>query len=126
RERVATIPGIEEATLSAEPLTDNGRSRTGVSPDDHGPEAHESAWVNDIGYRFIETMRIPMIAGRSFDQHDRKETPPVAVVAQQFVRTFFPGVANAVGRTFRNNDRVYRIIGICGDTHFDNVRNAVP
>jgi predicted permease len=79
--------------------------------------------VNEVGYRFIEAMRIPMIAGRPFDQHDRKDTPPVAVVSQQFARTFFPDVANPIDRVFRNSDRVYRIIGVSGDTHFDNTRS---
>ena len=125
REGIAAIPGIEEATLTDSPPTNNNRSRTGITPDGNAAKPTESAWVAAVGYRFFEAMRIPIIAGRSFDAHDRKDTPPVAVVTQQFARTFYPGVANPVDRTFRNGDRVYHIIGIAGDTHFDNTRSPL-
>jgi predicted permease len=123
RERLATIPGIEEATLSGAPLTNGGRSLSSILPNDKEPKPPEAAWVNEVGYRFIEAMRIPIVAGRAFDQRDRPDTPPVAVVSQQFARTFFPDTANPIDRVFRNNDRVYRIVGVTLDTHFDNTRS---
>jgi predicted permease len=111
--------------LSGAPLTNGGRSLSSILPDNKEPKPPEAAWVNEVGYRFIEAMRLPIVAGRAFDQRDRPDSPPVAVVSQQFARTFFPDTANPIDRVFRNNDRVYRIIGVSGDVHPDSTRNQL-
>jgi ABC-type antimicrobial peptide transport system permease subunit len=49
----------------------------------------------------------------------------VSVVNQQFVRNFFPG-ENPLGKTFKNNDVSYEIVGVSGDARYDRVRTAVP
>jgi predicted permease len=69
-------------------------------------------------------MGIPILMGRSFGEHDRETSPPVTVVNQQFVKEFFPN-ENPIGRTIRNNNRLYEIIGICGDTPW-GLREPVP
>jgi predicted permease len=125
QEAIAAIPGVDTASLSGDPLLSGGVSNTSVGVDGKPPSPETVAWVNDVGYHFLETMGIPMLAGRSFDAHDRENTLPVSVVSQQFVREFFPN-DNPIGRTFRNNDRLYQIVGIAGDTHVDRARSPVP
>jgi predicted permease len=126
REQLVDIPGVEEATLSADVLVGAGRSRTGVIIEGQTTNAATSSWVNIVGHRFTETMGIPIVAGRSFDDHDRAGSLPVAIVNERWVREYFPNNPNPIGHTFRNNDTVLQIVGICGDTHFDKVRNEVP
>jgi predicted permease len=84
-----------------------------------------STHVNIAGHRFFETMGIPILAGRTFDSRDHKKSPKVAIVNQQFVRRFFPDV-HPVGRSFKNNEMTYEIVGVCGDVHFTRARTPAP
>jgi putative ABC transport system permease protein len=54
--------------------------------------------------------------GRAFTEADHKDAAPVAVVTQQFVKTFFNG-ADPIGHTFRfaggdDSTRVWTIVGV--------------
>jgi predicted permease len=125
-QEVAVIPGVEAASLSGVPLVGAGQSRTGVMIEDQTRNDGTASWVNDVGHRFMETMGIPILAGRSFDAHDSESSPLVAIVNQRWARQYYPSDPNPLGRTFRNNGRIFQIIGICGDTHYDRARNDVP
>jgi predicted permease len=121
---IAGIPGVEHATLSTAALVAGGSATTRVGPDGTTPSVN--AWVNDVGVHYMDTMGIPIVAGRNFEAHDRGATqPPVVIVNQQFARTFFPN-QNPVGRTLRSNNRLSQIVGVCGDTLFQAARSAVP
>ena len=122
---IGAIPGVEAASVSEVPLLSGGSSTTRVGPDGREPEPKDDAWVNDVGRRFFETMGIPILAGRAFDQRDHGTSSPVVVVNRQFANKFFP-YQNPVGRSLRNNGVVYEIVGVCGDTPFGRLRDAIP
>jgi predicted permease len=127
QEQIATIPAVEISSVSTIALVAGGSSTTRVTPE--GASAHEAgqASVNDVGDRFHETMRIPIIAGRAFDARiDRAGSPIVSIVNQEFVRRFFPNDPQPIGRSFKNNDKMFQIVGICGDARYDRARNAMP
>jgi predicted permease len=122
---IGAIPGVDAASLSQIPLLAGGSSQTRVGPDGRTPEPKDEAWVNDVGRRFFETMRIPILIGRSFDEHDHETSPPVVVVNRRFVKEFFPN-QNPIGRIIRNNDLLYEIVGICGDTAYGRINAPMP
>jgi len=124
-EAVGAIPGVEAASLSETPLLSGGSSQTRVGPNGRPTGPGDDAWVNDVGRHFFETMGIPIVIGRSFDERDRETSPPVVVVNQRFVKEFFPN-ENPIGRTIRNNNLLYEIVGICGDTPFGRIRAPIP
>lgn len=124
-EAIGAIPGVEAASLSAQPLLNGGSSRTRVGPDGRPPTPKDEAWVNDVGRRFFETMGVPILTGRPFDQRDGETSQPVVMVNRQFVKEFFPD-GNPVGRSLRNNNVVYEIVGVCGDTPFGRLRVPIP
>src|SRR5207247_7610289 len=95
---VGASPGVEAASLSETPLLSGGSSRTRVGLNGRTAGPKDEAWVNNVGRRFFDTMGIPILIGRSFDEHDRETSPPVAVVNQQFVKEFFPD-ENPIGGT---------------------------
>jgi hypothetical protein len=70
-------------------------------------------------------MGIPILAGRSFDVHDTESSPPVVVVSERFVREFFAN-QSPVGRTVRNGDTSFQIVGVCGDIRFGSARAPAP
>ncbi len=122
---VAALPGVEAASLSESPLLAGGSSRTRVGVDGRPPGPNDEASVNDVGAQFFETMGIPIIAGRSFDAHDRESSTPVTVVSERFVKQFVPD-HDPIGRTVRNNDILYQIVGVSGDVRFTRARTPPP
>src|SRR5262249_45571614 len=84
--------------------------------------------VTTVSSNFLETMGIPVIAGRGFSSGDRKGAPEVSVVNETFVRAYFPGV-NALGQHFsvEGDPNPITIVGIMRDSKFNSVRNfAMP
>ncbi len=126
-EQIQAIPGIQSATLSSSVLVGNGSSTTGARPVGRAPRPGlaDRTWINDVGDGFFETMGIPILYGRSLGSRDRANSPRAIVVNKQFVRTFFPG-ANPVGQQVISDNGTYRIVGVCGDARFDQIRGSAP
>ncbi len=85
-------------------------------------------WVSP-GY--FETMGIPLLTGRDFDQNDTGTSPRVAIVNQRFVRNLLGG-ADAIGKTIRTSPEpnypstVYEIVGVIPDTKYNDIRGETP
>ena len=83
------------------------------------PEAaiRPAARYNIVLPGYIETMRIPLLAGRTFTrQDDSAKGPLVTVVDQSFVQKYFAR-ENPIGKLVANNgqkDKPYTIIGVVG------------
>ena len=72
---------------------------------------------------YFETMRIPLIAGRTFNKLDQTKSQPVIVIDQAFAKKYFAGV-NPIGKhvTVDVGDDVVEhpvreVVGIVGDIH---------
>jgi predicted permease len=67
-------------------------------------------------HRYFETMRIPVLRGRGFDERDAPDAPPVVVVNQTLARRVFPG-EDPLGRRLRTgpNGPWMEVIGVIGD-----------
>jgi putative ABC transport system permease protein len=53
---------------------------------------------------YFQAMGIRLKRGRFFEPQDTARGNPVAIVNETFVKTFFPGVTDPVGRRFKKND----------------------
>ena len=80
---------------------------------------------------YFETMQIPLISGRTFDQRDRRDSLPVVIITQQFVKRYFPNenpigkrITVEVAETGRENYRTREIVGVVGDIRRSNLRAA--
>jgi hypothetical protein len=86
------------------------------------------AWVSP-GY--LETLQIPLLAGRDFNAGDTETSPKVALVNQTFVHRFFANT-DPIGKTFRTSpepdypETEYQIIGVIKDTKYFNLRGENP
>jgi predicted permease len=68
---------------------------------------------------FFETMGIPLLAGRDFSAADTSTAPGVAVVNRAFARACFP-LEQPLGKSFKVENRLYQIVGVCGDARYAN------
>lgn len=72
-----------------------------------------SVVVNMISPDYFGTLRIPLVSGRDFTQHDDQSAPGVAIVSEAFARRFWSG-ANPVGRRLRIGDTDAREVAVIG------------
>jgi predicted permease len=70
-------------------------------------------------------MGVPLIAGREFTERDNLAGPKVAIVNEQFVKTFLPG-RNPLGVHFSGSYKDMEIVGIVKDSHYADVKQTPP
>jgi putative ABC transport system permease protein len=115
--RVSALPGVESASACLAPPFSSG----GFTADLYFPDRPETAVRPAARYNlalpgYIETMKIPLIAGRTFTDRDNASAPMVAIVDSTFVQKYLPG-EDPLGKLVANNatrDKPYTIIGVVG------------
>jgi len=132
-ERLRATPGVVAAGRSVETPISGRKSirniRTEWSKAPVGDEAN--VWYTYASPGYFEALRMPLVAGRSFDGRDTKTGPAVAIVNQTLARRFFPNL-NPLGRTFRF-DTVsgqpgppIEVVGLIRDSKYESVREDPP
>jgi predicted permease len=130
-EELARLPGVLRVTVvQVRLLSGNGQlSRVSIpgrpTPIDKGlVRAEDAANVNWVGEGFFETLRIPLIAGRTIERGDFRRNADAVVVDELFARRFFPN-ENPLGRRFgfgeTENNR-YEIVGVVRNTLYNSLR----
>jgi hypothetical protein len=71
---------------------------------------------------YFETIRMPIVDGRAFNDGDRDGAPLVAIVSETFARQAWPG-QSAVGRTFmqqtsETEERPVQVVGVARDAKY--------
>jgi predicted permease len=123
-ERIAAEPGVEAVGSAFGPPFGRGNIVANVLRDgepEPRPEDEKSASVRPVTPGFLETMRIPVLAGRGFaPADDDAGSTPVAVVNERFVREIFPD-GEALGKRveatadFGYGSPVWTIVGVVPD-----------
>ena len=121
-QRVQSLPGVQSAAVTTNlPLYRQGNSigvRIEGRPDP--PPGQELIVVTRIispGY--FDTMSIPLLAGRRFNDQDTDTSPNVVVISETMARRFWPG-ENPIGRRIaggrvRSDADWIQIVGIVKD-----------
>ncbi|HEY0760340.1 MAG TPA: ABC transporter permease [Acidisarcina sp.] len=126
-EALVGLPGTTSIALSNEPLLSNGMSEEDFVPQGKAWSrgAESSAYSNRVSEKFFSTLGIPILSGRSFNEQDTETSTRVGIINQALARRSFPE-GNPVGKTFKNHNVWYQIVGICGDTKYADLRSDVP
>ncbi|MFN2507502.1 MAG: ABC transporter permease [Chthoniobacterales bacterium] len=120
--KLAALPGVE-AVGSANPLpfsgNDNGSSFRIASEPERGPGTHPDAAHMMVTPGYFTTMKIPLRAGRNFEERDNENAAHVAIVSEAFVRRFVPN-RNPIGERIlldqEQGSDPLEIVGVVGDT----------
>jgi predicted permease len=72
---------------------------------------------NVISPGYLPLMRIPLVDGRDFTEHDDEKSNPVIIVNQAFVNRFFAG-RNPVGRRVRGWREWFTVVGVAQDSKY--------
>ncbi|MFI5230799.1 MAG: ABC transporter permease, partial [Gemmatimonadales bacterium] len=122
-DQVRTIPGVASATLSDWVPLSEDHNDTVVGVEDHPlppnavPTDH---YVSVADGQYFRTMRIPVLAGRSFGAQDPKRAALEAIVSRAFAKRYW-GDASPLGKRIRSglDQQWSTIIGEVGDAHYD-------
>jgi len=101
--RLAAIPGVDAAgAVSALPLSQM-MAWGPITVEGRTPapgEAFVNTDIRVVAGGYFQAMRIPLRAGRLFDEHDTREAPRVIVVDDAFAEQLWPG-ADPLGKRVR-------------------------
>jgi predicted permease len=133
-DRVRALPGVTAAAGALPlPMFDD-RYGTNIDISEHPlpKEQQPIAWFYVVTSGFFETLRIPAIAGRTFDERDRRDSPKVAVITKAFAERYFAN-ENPIGKRMtvvlsegpRHGDyKEWEIVGVVGDTRRSNLQSS--
>jgi hypothetical protein len=79
--------------------------------------------LNTVTPGYFRTLRIPIVAGREFDDRDGASADDVAVVNETFARRFWGSAAAAVGKRFEANG-LRTIVGVARDMKYARLDEA--
>jgi putative ABC transport system permease protein len=97
--------------------------------DSAGPAAPTMYSNGTVSHNYFDLMRIPLIAGRRFDDGDTKTTPRVLVINHTMAKLLWPGesaLGKRIGFGKENESAWLTIVGIVGDVKAAGIRGASP
>ena len=123
---LAAIPGVEGVTLEQYPLLSN--RAWGIGFDLPGSSAQPGIDLQaqrlTVSETFFSTMGIAILRGRSLSATDVEGAPNALVVNDAFARRYFPN-ADPLGHPVKIHGITWRIVGVCRDAKYDNVKHDV-
>jgi predicted permease len=127
--RIQALHGVDAAGfVDPLPLSGNSSSVTfTVEGREVAPGRLFSSNRRMISPEYFRAMRIPLLEGRAFNEHDTKDTPLVLIVNETFARRFFPGT-DPVGKRVligaspeQPNPPPHEIVGVVGDVRHEGL-----
>lgn len=122
--RVVALPGVQSASFAyGVPMGDLANvNLCTVVVGDH-PVANgqppPSIFFNNVDSSYFETMRVPLLRGRTFTDFDNESAPLVAIVNQTMAERFWPN-QDPIGKRFTLNNigqpsQTVQIVGLAGN-----------
>ena len=138
-DRVRKLPGVQSASLATNVPMGEVITRFGSVTIPGVERSDGTAPVEVIGSfiesDYFETMRIPLVSGRDFNEADGPGTPPVAILGEAAARKFWPG-ENPIGESFvvqlpaapggPARERTMTVIGVARDAKYTGLNDPSP
>ena len=132
RDAAAATPGVRSASASGIRLLTGGgwftNNQVAVGDGPMLPEdRRKRVWRNATTPGWFETMGIPLLSGRGFNDRDRVGSPLVAIVNEAFARRYLPG-QQPIGQTLRVDSDAgprYEIVGVAADAVYTTPRDGM-
>jgi predicted permease len=121
----AALPGVESASITSYAALGSGGGTNGVLPEGkQGPHNLINSTLRVTTPSFFETMGVPIVRGRNFNDGDRAGGRLVTIVSQRLAELAFPG-QDPIGKRITcctpGPDALKIIVGVAG-----NIRSRGP
>ncbi|HEX6463096.1 MAG TPA: ABC transporter permease [Vicinamibacterales bacterium] len=115
-EAVRRVPGVVTAGFTSQLPLSGDRDQYGVHFDEVGqlPQTTIPAFRYAVSPGYLEAARIPLLAGRSLDEHDVAGAPHVALISESLAKARF-GSASPIDQTIKMGPYSFTIVGVVGD-----------
>lgn len=121
RERVAALPGVTDVSIvNVPPLSGTMVGTVVSSRSDARGESESRAYLNAAGPRYFETLRLPIVRGRGFNDGDTIGAAEVAVVNETLAHNLWGG-ADPLGREILLEGRRVRVVGVARNSKYDEI-----
>jgi predicted permease len=126
-DHLRTMPGVQAVAYADWPLLDGSGFKTDAIAIDNRPPSEIPAWFMNVSPGWLDTMKIPFLAGRDFRPTDL--SPGAAIVNEAFARQFFAH-ENPVGQWFEGTSgwmrgQKFQIVGLVHDARYRFLRQTV-
>jgi hypothetical protein len=123
--RARSLPGVEMAALTdslppdrqgdADTFVIEGQS---LAPGEMNPVVSVITATSGL----FQTLRIPLVKGRYFTEHDKRDSKPAAIVSEDFARRFFPN-QEVLGKRIKHSgpssgEEWMEIVGVVGNVKY--------
>ncbi len=116
--RISALPGVQAVAVgSTVPWRDGGFFAAQFSVEGYNKAAGEDdprARFRTVTPNYFATLGVPIVAGRDFNEGDRRGAEMVVIISQSLAERMFPG-QDAVNRRFQWTDPVIKFIDVSGD-----------
>src|SRR5712671_6328211 len=91
-ERARTIPGVDSAGVTDSlPMYGADSAQFKIeSPPSRAAPTQEEVYFVTVGPSYFDTLKVPMLSGRSFQETDSHASSQVAIVNETFSKQYFP------------------------------------
>jgi predicted permease len=125
QKRLSAIPGVRGASASHSPLLGAGTWSGYVVP--VGQERKTPTHILMTASDFFETMQIPILLGRAFDNREQPGSQPVAVVSEAYAKRYFPdrnplGQHIVISRRPPLESRDVEIVGVTRNVRYGDLK----
>ena len=122
------LPGVTSAgAVTTLPLSGDGGAILATQIEDHpiGPDEFPPAFeVRRVTPGYFETLHIPVLEGRVFDDRDHQERLGTAVISEGLKDRFWKSTS-PLGRRIAPSSAPAKIIGVVGDVHQHGLEQAM-
>jgi predicted permease len=135
-ERARSLPGVISASMTDQLPLGFGGSRRGVTIEGYTAQPGESTEIHSslVAPGYFETLRIPLLQGRTFQQQDDVNAPGVALVNDAFARRYWSGqppigkrIQMGGVRSGANETPYITVIGVVKDGKYSSLsEDATP
>jgi macrolide transport system ATP-binding/permease protein len=125
RERLDDLPEVSGVAMGTAPLIGT------YSPWMQAGKLGRQTLASYASDRYLDTMGIAILRGRSFTRQEADRGAPAAVISESTARSFWPG-QNPIGQhfsldlTFQGKFTDFEVIGIAKDVRFANIARLDP
>ncbi len=121
-EKLQIISGVQSATIAGWIPLGFDQSVYSIQVQGYVPRQHESMNVEyaDVGPNYLQTLQIPLIAGREFTTADISGSQHVTVVNQTLAKRYWPH-REAIGGKLQAGGTWYTVVGVAQDSDYDEV-----
>ena len=129
RGRLASLPGVlRVAVIQQRPLSGSSSiTILNVPGRPYTERDEDGVLVNNVSDGLFETLRIPLIAGRTFGPGDMRKDSDAVIVDDSLARRFYPNqdpLGQQIGTGPRPEEQ-YRIIGVVKSSRYNTLRQAM-